>query len=97
VSEFVLNNLDSRQRLSSYVALYASIITWGMSFAGLVPLMALVMEGRGTNPVLIGLVAAANPIGVIVAAPFVIIFGFSSSRISFSGNTFNVITRGCDK
>jgi len=71
VSEAVLNDLSPRQRIGSYVALYASIIAWGMSFAGLIPLMSLVMEGRGINPILIGLVAAATPIGVIIAAPFV--------------------------
>ena len=67
----VLSDLSTRQRVGSYVALYTSIVAWGMSFAGLVPLMALVLEDRGTNPVLIGLVAAANPIGVIIAAPLV--------------------------
>jgi len=67
----VSQTLNPRQRMGSYVALYASIVTWGMSFAGLVPLMALVLEDRGTNPILIGLVAAANPVGVIIAAPFV--------------------------
>ncbi len=67
----VLNDLSPRQRVGSYIALYTSIMAWGMSFAGLVPLMALVLEERGTNPVLIGLVAAANPIGVIIAAPLV--------------------------
>jgi len=66
-----LNDLTPRQRTGSYIALYTSIIAWGMSFAGLVPLMALVLEARGTNPVLIGLIAAANPIGVIIAAPIV--------------------------
>ncbi len=71
ISEAGLRDLSPRQRVGSYVALYASIVTWGMSFAGLVPLMALVLEERGTNPVLIGLVAAANPIGVIIAAPLV--------------------------
>lgn len=71
MSEAALNDLSPRQRIGSYVALYVSIIAWGMSFAGLVPLMSLVMEGRGINPILIGLVAAATPIGVIIAAPFV--------------------------
>lgn len=71
MSESVLGALTPRQRVWSYVALYTSLMAWGMSFAGLVPLMALVLEERGTSPVLIGLIAAANPVGVIIAAPFV--------------------------
>ncbi len=71
MTESVLHDLTPRQRTGSYIAIYASLVAWGMSFAGLVPLMALVLEERGTSPVLIGLVAAANPIGVVLGAPLV--------------------------
>lgn len=51
--------------------LFASIFTFGTAFGGLVPWMALVLEGRGTGSLWIGLVAAGNSLGVILAAPFV--------------------------
>lgn len=60
-----------RQRRLILAGLFASIFTFGTAFGGLVPWMALVLEGRGTASIWIGLVAAANSIGVAVAAPFV--------------------------
>ena len=66
-----MNNLTSAQRVKSFVALYTSSFTWGMSYAGLIPLMSVLLEGNNTHPVIIGLVAAANPIGVLIGAPLV--------------------------
>lgn len=60
-----------RQRQMILAGLFASIFTFGTAFGGLVPWMALVLEARHTNSLLIGLVAAGNSIGVTVAAPFV--------------------------
>src|SRR6185369_4001136 len=59
-----------RQRQLILAGLFASIFTFGTAFGGLVPWMALVLEGRGTPSLWIGLVAAANSIGIMVAAPF---------------------------
>ena len=59
-----------RQRQMILAGLFASIFTFGTAFGGLVPWMALVLEGRGTPSLWIGLVAAGNSIGVMVAAPF---------------------------
>jgi MFS family permease len=53
------------------VALFASVFSFSISFGGLVPWMALVLDGRGTDTTLIGVVSAANPLGVILAAPLV--------------------------
>lgn len=53
------------------VALFSGIIVLGVAFAGIVPWISLVLEARGVDPTTIGIVAAANPIGVLVMAPFV--------------------------
>jgi MFS family permease len=60
-----------RQRKMILAGLFASIFTFGTAFGGLVPWMALVLEGRGTDSLSIGAVAAANSLGVMLAAPFV--------------------------
>jgi MFS family permease len=52
-------------------ALFAGVFVFGISFAGINPWMALVLDGRGIDPTLIGIVSAANPVGVMVMAPFV--------------------------
>ena len=59
-----------RQRYLALLGLYASIFAFSISFGGLVPWMALDMEDRGINASLIGLVAAAHPLGVMLMAPF---------------------------
>lgn len=64
-------DLTRRQRLLSLAALYASIFSFSISFGGLIPLMALVLEGRGVDPALIGLLSSASPIGVLLAASLV--------------------------
>ncbi len=63
--------LSERQRIASLLAIFASVFTWGISFAGLIPLMSLSMESRGVDTLMIGIVGAATPVGVIVAAPTV--------------------------
>jgi len=59
-----------RQRYLALLGLYASIFAFSVSFGGLVPWMALDMEDRGIDASLIGLVAAAHPLGVMLMAPF---------------------------
>ncbi len=65
------NTLNSDQRTISLIAIYAAVFAWGMSFAGLMPLMALTLENNGESTLSIGIIGAITPIGVIVAAPFV--------------------------
>lgn len=60
----------ARQRMLALFGLYASIFAFSISFGGLVPWMALDMEDRGISAALIGLVAAAHPLGVLLMAPF---------------------------
>jgi MFS family permease len=61
----------ARQRRLILGGLFASVFTFGTAFGGLVPWMALVLQARGIDSIWIGLVAAANSIGVACAAPFV--------------------------
>ncbi|MBT3558574.1 MAG: MFS transporter [Rhodospirillales bacterium] len=65
------STLTSRQRTISLVAIYAAVFTWGISYAGLMPLMALTLEGNGYSTLSIGIIGAVTPIGVILVAPFV--------------------------
>lgn len=55
----------------SLLALFTSIFSVCISFGGLTPLIALTLEGRGTEGTLIGIVVAAQPVGTILAAGFV--------------------------
>ena len=43
---------------------------FGISFGGLVPWMARHLELQGNDTILIGLVSAAHPIGVLIMSPF---------------------------
>jgi len=61
----------ARRRRLALVAICASVLSFSVSLGGLVPWMALSLEARGTDEAVIGLVAAANPLGVMLAAPFV--------------------------
>lgn len=60
----------ARQRYLALLGLYASIFAFSISFGGLVPWMALDMEQRHISAWVIGLVAAAHPLGVMLMAPF---------------------------
>ena len=61
---------DWSSRLS-LAALLASVFSFSISFGGLTPLMALVLDERGDDGTVIGLVVAMQPIGTIAAAAFV--------------------------
>jgi len=63
--------LPARQARLSLAALFTSVFSFCISFGGLTPLMALVLEQRGVDAAVIGVVVAAQPIGTIAAAPFV--------------------------
>lgn len=68
--DLAIHGPTARQRHLALLGLYASIFAFSISFGGLVPWMALDMEGRGVDEVMIGLVAAAHPLGVLLMAPF---------------------------
>jgi MFS family permease len=59
-----------RARLMALTGLYASIFAFGISFGGLLPWMAGEMDGRGISGLWIGVVSAAQPVGILIMAPF---------------------------
>lgn len=61
---------DQGRRLQALIGLYAAIFAFSISFGGLVPWMALDMETRGIDAVMIGVVGAAHPLGVLLMSPF---------------------------
>jgi MFS family permease len=63
--------ISARRRRLALVAILASVLSFSISLGGLVPWMALWLEARGTDEAVIGLVSAANPFGVMLAAPLV--------------------------
>ena len=63
--------LSLQQRRSTLLILYFSAFTIGVAFGGLMPLIALVLEGRGVSSVLIGVNASMLSIGVIVASSLI--------------------------
>ena len=50
---------------------YLSSFVIGLSFGGIVPLLALILERRGVAETIIGANAAMASLGVICVAPFV--------------------------
>ncbi|MBL8708639.1 MAG: MFS transporter, partial [Rhodospirillaceae bacterium] len=83
-----------RQRRLALLGLYASIFAFGISFGGLLPWMALDMEARGIDTAVIGLVAAAHPLGVLLMAPFTqrIVQRFGSGNAMIFCTAIAVIT-----
>ncbi len=65
------SSLSVRQARLSLAVLFTSIFSFCISFGGLTPLIALVLEQRGVDGAVIGLVVAAQPIGTMIAASFV--------------------------
>lgn len=63
--------LSARDRQLVLAALFTGVFVFGMSFGGILPWVALALEAHGTSPTMIGIVSAANPVGVMVMAPFV--------------------------
>ena len=55
----------------SLAAHFTSSLSIGISIGGMVPLIALTLEHRGVDPVLIGVNSAMTSLGVLVAAPLV--------------------------
>ena len=63
-------DFSDRARLMVIVGLTLSVVMVGISLGGLIPWLSLKLEARGTSAVTIGLVAAANPLGIMLVAPF---------------------------
>lgn len=55
----------------SLAAHFASSLSIGIAIGGMVPLIALTLEQRGIDPVLIGVNSAIGSLGVIAGAPLV--------------------------
>lgn len=70
-AKMTANGIPPHGRRVVIIALLASVFSFSISFGGIVPWMALVLESRDTDPFLVGVVTAANPIGVMLMAPFV--------------------------
>ncbi len=85
-------SLTTQQRLLSLLAINTSVFTWGISFAGLLPLLALKLETAGHSYVEIGILAAVTPIGVIIAAPYAprLVQGLGTSMAIFLTNALSV-------
>ena len=88
------NTLTGKQTVLSLTAIYTTVFTWGISFAGLIPLMALTLENNGESTVRIGIMGAITPIGVILAAPYVpaIVQRLGTSKAIFVTNVLAMIT-----
>jgi len=56
------------QRLGTMAALLASSFAFGLGFGGFAPLVALTLESRGIDAVMIGANSSMSPIGVILAS-----------------------------
>jgi MFS family permease len=61
--------ISQRDRRLSLLGLFASVFAFAMVFGGMLPWMALVLESQGIGDQIIGLVSAAHPLGVLLAAP----------------------------
>ncbi len=77
--------LTKKQTMISFGGLFAAIFAWGISFAGLIPMMALSLESQGYSSLMIGVLGAITPVGVILAAPLV---PFLVRRFGTSGANF---------
>ena len=65
-----MSTLSDQQRIGVIAALSLSIFVIGIAIGGTVPWIALSMERAGSNEITIGLVVAAQSLGIMVVAPF---------------------------
>jgi MFS family permease len=63
--------LTPRQRLISLSAAISGVLGVGIAFGAAIPLITLLMEGRGYSPLVIGLNGAMFPLAVLITAPYV--------------------------
>jgi len=63
--------LTDRQVLACLAAHFLSSLSIGVAIGGMVPLIAVTLEARGVDSVMIGINSAMTSLGVILAAPLV--------------------------
>ena len=68
--EDVGHDLTPGQVRWTLVAHFASSMTIGLAIGGIVPLIAITLEGRGVDSVVIGINSAMTSVGVLTVAPF---------------------------
>lgn len=77
--------LSSRQVLWSLLAHYASSMAIGLAVGGFVPLIAVTLEARQVDTVMIGINSAMTSLGVLVMAPYATVmvrrFGASPAMV----------------
>ena len=66
-----LTGLSPRERFFSLAAAISGVLGVGIAFGSAIPLITLLMEGRGYSPLVIGLNGAMFPLAVLIIAPFV--------------------------
>lgn len=64
------STLSPRQIRWSLIAHYISSMSIGLAIGGVVPLIAVTLENRGVDSVLIGINSAMTSVGVLMVAPF---------------------------
>jgi predicted MFS family arabinose efflux permease len=66
-----LPGLTPKERLLSLTTVIACVSVFGLTVGLSAPLLALILEARGTDSTLIGLNAAMTAVGILVTSPFV--------------------------
>lgn len=93
MAETTVNNsenaaLTDGQRRVIITALCISVFMVGVSLGGIVPWISLKQDGFGTNEVIIGIIVAAQPLGIMLVAPLVsrigLGFGLGTAMVVFS-------------
>jgi len=62
--------MSQGSRLLVIAALSLSILVIGIGIGGTIPWIALSLDARGTSPFMIGVISAAQPLGIMIMAPF---------------------------
>jgi len=60
-----------RQRLVIIASLCVSVFMVGVSLGGIIPWISLKQDAMGTDAVMIGIIVGAQPLGIMLVAPFV--------------------------
>ena len=63
--------LSPRERFISLAAAISGVLGVGFAFGAAIPLITLLMKGRGYSPLVIGFNGAMFPLAVLIVAPFV--------------------------
>lgn len=64
-------SLNPQHRRRALLAVIACISTYGITLSLLIPLLALILESRGEDGTVIGLLSAMASVGTLVASPFI--------------------------